>query len=134
MRISLVAYEDLAIGDFVSITEGFAGRVSKTNIVGTFIEANAIGVAQNNTSAGNVVIVATDGPTITAVYKDQLTGGENYYVGLNSKPVDWSTYKQSLVASGYTEAYMQPVGTAGSNDQLALDLHPPIYVIPSSLI
>ena len=126
MRVSLVAYEDLDRGDFVSITEGVAGRVQKTKITGNFNEANSIGVVQFSTQAGNVVVVVTDGPTITQVYRGQLIAGREYYVGLDSQPVLWDELRD-------LEGFMQTAGFAGSTDQLCVDLHPPIYIVPASL-
>ena len=133
MRVSLVAFEDIIAGDAVTITPAAAGRVVKTKITGTFEEAISIGVAQNTTAAGNICVITTDGPTETRVYRGQLTPGEDYYAGISATPVTYQALKTALVTGGYTTAWMQHLGTAASNDQMALDVEAPVGVIPSAL-
>ena len=133
MRASLVAYEDLVAGDMVSVKEIFDGRVAKTRVTGSFVESCCIGMAQNTTAAGNIVVVTTDGPSQSNLYANQLIPGEDYYVGIAAQLVTFDQLRTSLQGGGYSEAYLVHAGLAASTDQIAIDVEQAVYVIPSSL-
>ena len=133
MRITLVASEDILAGDMVSVDPGIAGRVLKCKPTGSFEGATALGMAQNTTAAGNTVVITTDGPSQPSCYRGKLTPGEDYYVGVAGQLVTYNSLKQTIQGGGYTYAYLCHAGIAASTDQLAIDLEPPVYVLPGGL-
>ena len=133
MRASLIAYEDLVAGDMVAVQDGFSGRVAKCRVTGSFLQSCCIGMAQNTTAAGNIVVVTLDGPSKDNIYRNELVPGTDYYVGIAAQLVTFDKLKEQLVSGGYQDAYLVHVGLAASDDQLAVDIESSVYVIPSAL-